>query len=134
MIVVDASVAIAAALPWHEHHTATIAALPKGKTPLLAAVALETYSVLTRLPPPQRLPHALALQYLQEGFESPPLTLSPTSYASLLAVAAAARIGGGAVYDALIAATAREADATLLTLDRRATPTYEIVGVDYRVI
>lgn len=134
MIVVDSSVAIAAALPWHEHHATAIAAFPSVETPLIAAVAMETYSVLTRLPPPQRLPPAVALEYLQERFEFPPVTLTPTRYESLLALAAAERIDGGAIYDAVIAATAKESNATLLTLDRRAAPTYEIVGVTYRVI
>jgi predicted nucleic acid-binding protein len=134
VIVVDSSVAIAAALPWHEHHATTIAALPSARTPLIAAVAMETYSVLTRLPPPQRLPPALAFEYLQERFTFPPLALTPASYERLLTLAAAERIDGGAIYDAVIAATALESEATLLTLDRRATPTYEIVGVTYRVI
>jgi predicted nucleic acid-binding protein len=134
VIVVDSSVAIAAALPWHEHHTTAIAALPSVRTALIAAVAMETYSVLTRLPPPQRLLPGLAFEYLQERFQFPPLALASTSYESLLALAAAERIDGGTIYDAVIAATAKESEATLLTLDRRAAPTYEIVGVTYRVI
>jgi predicted nucleic acid-binding protein len=134
VIAVDSSVAIAAALPWHEHHVTALAALPSATSPPIAGVALETYSALTRLPPPQRLPSTLALAYLQERFDFPPLALTPAGYESLLALAAAERIDGGAIYDAVIAATAKESAATLLTLDRRATPTYEIVGVTYRVI
>jgi hypothetical protein len=40
---------------------------------------------------------------------------------------------GGALYDALVGATAREAGATL-TLDRRAVTTYQLLRVDHRLI
>ena len=50
-----------------------------------------------------------------------------------LIAGAAALLIGGAVYDALIAATAREAGATLLTLDARAVRTYRAVGADIGV-
>lgn len=130
----DTSVAVAAALPWHESHTAAHSALSRAKTPLLAQVAVETYSVLTRLPPPQRVPASVVRDYLRETFALPPLILAPDGYVQLLDVAAAEGITGGALYDALIAATAGEADATLLTLDRRAVTTYQALRVDYRLV
>jgi AbrB family looped-hinge helix DNA binding protein len=46
----------------------------------------------------------------------------------LLATVAAGQILGGPAYDALIAFTAAEHQATLLSLDQRATATYEAVG------
>jgi len=64
----------------------------------------------------------------------PALVLAPTGYVELLDVAAAAGIVGGAVYDALVAATAREAGAELLTLDERAVKTYHLVGVEYHIV
>jgi predicted nucleic acid-binding protein len=134
VIVVDTSVAVAAALPWHESHEAARSALPRRKAPLLAQVAVETYSVLTRLPPPQRVAPALAADYLSETFALPPVVLSPDGHERLLGLAAGAPIIGGAVYDALVGATANEAGATLLTLDRRATAAYRLLGVDYQVI
>jgi predicted nucleic acid-binding protein len=134
VIVVDTSVAVAAALPWHEAHTPARSALSRPKTPLLAQVAVETYSVLTRLPPPQRVTAMLARGYLVETFELPPITLSAAGYERLLELAAAEPIIGGAVYDALVAATAQEAGATLLSLDRRAVATYQRLSVDYRVV
>ena len=94
MIVVDTSVAVAAALPWHANHAA---ALPKQPTGLIAHVALETYSVLTRLPPPQRITAIDAHQYLTATFEEPALALTPEGYAHLLDFAVHALIGGGAV-------------------------------------
>jgi predicted nucleic acid-binding protein len=134
MIVVDTSVAVATALPWHEAHANAVAALPRAKTALLAQVAVETYSVLTRLPPPQRVSADIAHAYLRETYAFPPLVLTRAGHDKLLARAAGESIVGGAVYDALVAAAAREARATLLTLDRRAVPTYERMGVQYRLI
>jgi predicted nucleic acid-binding protein len=130
----DTSVAVAAALPWHEAHTAARSLVSRLKTRLIAQVGIETYSVLTRLPPPQRVPASLAWRYLRETFVLPPLVLGPAGYVGLIDVAAAERIVGGAVYDALVAATASEAGATLLTLDRRAATTYQLVNADYRLI
>ena len=134
MIVADSSVAVAAALPWHESHADAVSALPRAKTSLLAQVAIETYSVLTRLPPPQRVSPAIARGYLNETFVLPPLTLSPEGYAALLDLAASEGIAGGAVYDALVAATAHEVGASLLTLDRRAVVTYQLLRADYRLV
>lgn len=62
------------------------------------------------------------------------LVLAPDAYERLLDAAAAEPIVGGAVYDGLVAATAREAHATLLTLDRRAVATYRQLDVDYRLV
>jgi predicted nucleic acid-binding protein len=47
---------------------------------------------------------------------------------------AAGGIRGGAIYDALIGATAAEAGLPLLTFDRRAQRTYEAVGVEVRFL
>jgi predicted nucleic acid-binding protein len=41
---------------------------------------------------------------------------------------------GGAVFDGLIAATARDAEATLLTLDQRAARTYQAVGAAFELL
>jgi predicted nucleic acid-binding protein len=57
------------------------------------------------------------------------LTLSETGYQELLATVAANRILGGPAYDALIAFTATEHHATLISLDQRAAATYEAIGV-----
>jgi len=134
VIAVDTSVAVAAALPWHEAHAPVRTALPRGKTRLLAQVAVETYSVLTRLPPPQRVATAVARDYLKETFLLPSIALSPEGYDRLLELAVTESISGGAVYDALVAATAEEAGATLFTLDRRATETYRLLRIDYEVL
>lgn len=41
---------------------------------------------------------------------------------------------GGAIYDAQIAATAKHHGLVLLSRDRRAATTYDLVGVDYELI
>ena len=43
-------------------------------------------------------------------------------------------ISGGRTYDGLIAITAASNDATLVTLDRRALPTYLLVGVSVELV
>jgi hypothetical protein len=43
-------------------------------------------------------------------------------------------ITGGAVYDGLVAMSAAAHGATLLTLDRRAVPTYRRSGVRHRLL
>jgi predicted nucleic acid-binding protein len=66
--------------------------------------------------------------FITERFTEPFLTLSEAGYQELLAAVAAGHILGGPAYDALIAFTAAEHQATLLSLDPRATTTYETVG------
>jgi predicted nucleic acid-binding protein len=65
---------------------------------------------------------------MTQRFTEPFLTLSETGYQELLATVAARQILGGPSYDALIAFTAVEHQATLLSLDQRAVATYEAVG------
>jgi predicted nucleic acid-binding protein len=134
LIAVDTSVAVAAALAWHQQHAAAVAALPRRRVALIAHVGMETYSVLTRLPPPQRVPPEVARGYIKKTFGTPPLTLPGEGYEELLDLAASSRIAGGAIYDALVGATARHSGAELLTLDHRAAGTYQLVGAEYRLI
>jgi predicted nucleic acid-binding protein len=134
LIAVDTSLAVAAALPWHASHREALAALPPERTALLAQVAVETYSVLTRLPGPRRVAASVAHSYLTEAFAWPLLTLPASGYDELLTVAAAKGIAGGALHDALVAATAKHVGAVLLTADRRAVATYQLLGVEYRLV
>jgi hypothetical protein len=41
---------------------------------------------------------------------------------------------GGALYDAVVSATTRQAEATLLTRDRRASTVYGWAGVAYELV
>lgn len=128
MKAVDSSVVIAAFASWHEHHVVAVKALA-AQPRLVAHAAVESYSVLTRLPPPHRVQPSIVHTFLIERFSEPLLTLSATGYQELLATIASGQILGGPAYDALIAFTAAEHDAILLSLDQRAAATYDAVGV-----
>ncbi len=133
MIVLDTSVVVAAFASWHEGHSSAVAALAR-KPRIPAHVLVETYSVLTRLPPPHRAPASLVATFLAESFPGAPLALPVRAHQRLIKDAAAVGLAGGSIHDALIAATARHARAQLLTRDRRAVVTYERFGADYELI
>jgi predicted nucleic acid-binding protein len=126
--VVDTSVAIAAFASWHELHRPAAAVL-RAKPALAAQSALETYSVLTRLPPPHRAAPAIVQEFLAASFPDPYVGLAPEGVAALIPELAELGIVGGATYDALIGAVARGVGATLITCDLRARQTYERIGV-----
>jgi toxin FitB len=119
--------------PSHGGHATTYAALvgrPKG---LAGHAAFETFSVLTRLAPPDRLtPHA-ARRLIEVNF---PHTryLSSEGSAALVAQLSASGISGGAVYDALVAAAAAEHGLLLVSRDARAAGTYRAMGVDLELL
>ncbi len=127
MRTVDSSVVVAAFATWHEHHALARKAM-SSRPRLVAHAAVESYSVLTRLPPPHRAHPSIVHAFITERFTEPFLTLSEAGYQELLATVAARQILGGPACDALIAFTAAEHQATLLSLDQRATATYEAVG------
>lgn len=133
MIAVDTSVAVAAFSSWHEAHGAALAVVQRGaRLPLHAA--LESYSVLTRLPPPHRAAPALVEEYLALSFPHPFLTVPAGAGRRLLRAVAEGGLTGGAVYDALIGTAARHARATLVSRDRRAVAAYELVGATYELL
>jgi predicted nucleic acid-binding protein len=125
---VDSSVVVAAFASWHEHHVIARKAMAS-RPRLIAHAAVESYSVLTRLPPPHRAQPSIVHTFITERFTEPFLTLSETGYQELLATVAASHILGGPTYDALIAFTATEHQATLMSLDQRAAATYQAIGV-----
>lgn len=130
MIAIDTSVVVAAFASWHEGHASAAAALARGPR-LPAHAAVEAYSVLTRLPPPHRAAADVVEAFLATRFPQGLLALPAAAHRTLIRDVARAGLAGGAVYDALVAATARHARTTLLTRDRRAARTYEAIGVRY---
>ena len=133
MIAVDTSVVVAAFASWHEGHATAVAALVR-RPRVPAHVLVESYSVLTRLPPPHRASGDIVAAFLAERFADTPLALPARAHLRLVEQAAAAGITGGGIHDALIAATALHAKARLLTRDRRAVATYERFRVDYELL
>jgi len=130
VIAVDTSVVVAGFASWHEGHRSAAAALAR-KPRVPAHVLVEAYSVLTRLPPPHRAPADLVAEFLAERFPEAPLVLPARAHLGLVETSARTGLAGGAIYDALIAATARHAGATLLTRDQRARSVYELMRVRY---
>lgn len=133
MIAVDTSVVVPGFASWHEAHASAAAALARGPR-LPAHVALETFSVLTRLPPPHRAPADVVAAFLAARFPGAAIGLPAGAQRDLVRLAVSAGLTGGAVYDVLVAATARHAGATLLTRDHRALPAYDAVGVRYELL
>jgi predicted nucleic acid-binding protein len=125
----DTSVVIAAFASWHENHADARRALDDGELLLIEHCALETYSVLTRLPAPHRASGAVAREFLRTRFPQPFLRMSPRDYRAFILDLPERNVEGGAAYDALVAATAISNGAELLTCDRRALPVYERYGV-----
>jgi predicted nucleic acid-binding protein len=113
---------------WHEHHEQAIreleSRLAAGETMVVAGPALvEAYSVLTRIPPPQRLPPARALSLIEANFDGPDVetvSLSPAEYRLLLRQGPEQGVAGGRIYDAVIVACGLSAGVdVLLTFNER---------------
>ena len=90
--------------------------------------------MLTRLPPPHRAPADLVAEFLSKRFPRDHLALGPARRNALTSDLIQARVSGGAAHDGRIASVAAEHGATLLTLDRRATVTYERLGAAFLLI
>lgn len=129
----DTSLVIAAFASWHESHEAARRALDGGLR-LIEHCALETYSVLTRLPPPHRTSGEVVREFLTARFPEPWLRMSEQAYKDFILGLPDRGVTGGAAYDALVAATAAGCDVELLTCDRRALPVYERYGLRAKLL
>jgi predicted nucleic acid-binding protein len=129
----DTSLVIAAFASWHENHDAARRALDAGLR-LIEHCALETYSVLTRLPPPHRIAGEIVHEFLTARFPEPWLRLGGQAYRSFVLGLPDRGVAGGAAYDALVAATAAGCDAELVTCDRRALTVYERYGIRVQLL
>ena len=129
----DTSVVVAAFASWHEKHEAARRALDEGLR-LVEHCALETYSVLTRLPPPHRAPGDVVRDFIAARFPAPLLRLSASGHRKFLLELPEHEITGGGAYDALVAATAAAHAAELVTCDRRAVALYEKYGLRSRIL
>ena len=101
----DTSVVIAAFASLHESHGEARQALDEGLR-LIEHCALETYSVLTRLPAPHRASGVVVRNFLQTRFPKPFLRLTARAYRAFVLGLPDQGITGGIAYDALVAATA----------------------------
>ncbi len=90
--------------------------------------------MLTRLPAPHRVNGEAARELLRARFPQPFLRLGDASYRVFLSVLPDLGIVGGAAYDALVAATAADHGADLMSCDRRAAVIYERYPVRTRLL
>jgi predicted nucleic acid-binding protein len=129
----DTSTAVALVVEDHEAHVATLDAVRGRRLGLAGHAWFETYSVLTRLPPGLRRSPADALRLLVRNFPASGF-LGEAEAADLGGDMARLGISGGAVYDALVGAAARQHRLPLVSADTRARPVYEALGLDIELI
>jgi predicted nucleic acid-binding protein len=132
-LLVDTSVAVALVLEDHEHHVNVVEAVGRRRLGLCGHAAFETYSILTRLPPPARLTPRAAARAIDVDFPAT-LFLGAAFTAELLASLPRLGIAGGSVYDALVGAAANEHRIALGTRDRRALEVYRALEVEAELI
>jgi len=132
-VLVDTSVAVAVVVEDHEHHVVTLRTIGNRSLGLAGHAAFETFSVLTRLPPPARRSPEVVVRLLSANFPSTKY-LTASGAEALLSKFASLGIAGGSVYDALVGAAAAESGLVLLTRDARAIPVYRALQVDIEVI
>src|SRR5437016_168498 len=113
----DTSCLIALLCDWHEHHHVTLKEMERRKTSgerivLASPTIVESYAVLTRLPASFKMAEKDALRLLETNWKkTQTVSLNAQEYWALLKSAADRNIGGGQIYDGLIAACARKAKA-----------------------
>lgn len=129
----DTSIVIAALSEWHPSNAAARARLAELAW-LPAHVLAESVSVLSRLPHGRAVPVSDAVGLVRALAGGRVRQLPGERYLLALGALGTAGFGGAAVYDAIIGATAREHDATLLTLDRLAQRTYAAVGARFEFV
>jgi predicted nucleic acid-binding protein len=132
-VLVDTSVAVALVVADHEHHADVTRALARRRVGLAGHAAFETFSVLTRLPPPaRRAPEAVG-RMLEAGFPATRF-LGARETETLLGRLGTLGIAGGSVYDALVGAVAVAHDLPLATRDERALDVYRALDVELHVL
>jgi predicted nucleic acid-binding protein len=130
---VDTSVAVALVVADHAAHAIVRRAVGRRSLGLSGHAAFETYSVLTRLPPPARRTPAAVRDILARRFPASRF-LDAAGTADLHDRLAPLGIAGGSVYDALVGAAAGQYGLTLVTRDERASETYRLLGVTVELV
>jgi toxin FitB len=129
----DSSVLIPALQVGHPNHEEARKVLSRGQLRITGHVALETFAAMTSAGyKPRTSPSAAAAAIAQ--LDASPLTLSSQGYVDLIEKAGEASFTGGAIYDALIAITAAQHGARLISRDKRAAVTYKTLGVDLEML
>lgn len=129
----DTSVVVAGLSDWHVDHAVARRRLADVEW-LAAHVLAEAVSVLSRLPHGYAVPLHDAVAMIRRVADGRVRQLRGDRYLLTFGAVASAGLGGGAIYDAIIGATAREHNALLLTLDRKAQRTYQAVGASFQLV
>lgn len=129
----DTSTAIALIVEDHEAHAATLEVLRGRRLGLAGHAWFETYSILTRLPAGLRRSPSDVLRLLTTNFPESGF-LGEMESIDLGAELVRLGISGGAVYDALVGAAARQHGRPLVSGDLRARTVYEALGLEVQVI
>ncbi|HVT78127.1 MAG TPA: PIN domain-containing protein [Acidimicrobiales bacterium] len=134
MRIVDSSVVVPGVVGRFPRHDAALTILQR-KPSISVHAAIETYAVLTRLPEPYRVDPVTAAHVIESNFGDRVLPgLPPRSLVPWLRRMSERGIARGAIYDALIAESARSAGGILVTADARASATYRAVGVQVEML
>lgn len=133
VVLLDTSTAVALVVEDHEAHAATLEAVRGRRLGLAGHAWFETYSILTRLPAGLRRSPADVSRLLAHNFPASGF-LGESEAAELGGELAGLGISGGAVFDALVGAAARQHRRPLLSGDARARQLYEALGVELEVI
>jgi predicted nucleic acid-binding protein len=129
----DTSAAVAFLVGDHAGHRATWEALDARELGLAGHAWFETFSVLTRLPGGARRDARAVAELLTTNFPQSRF-LDDAATAALTTTLASKGVSGGAVYDALVAATSARHGIPLASRDRRALDTYRAFGVEVELI
>ncbi len=133
LLLVDTSVAVALIVEDHIAHETCSGALTDHELGLAGHATFETMSVLSRMPTPQRRTVRAIHDAIEHSFPHTRF-LSAEGTRSTAARMGELGIGGGAVYDALVAAAAIEQGLPLVSRDQRAVPTYQAMGAQILLI
>lgn len=133
VVLLDTSAAIALVVEDHAAHTATVEPLRGRRLGLAGHAWFETYSVLTRLPAGLRRSPADAIRLLTHNFPASGF-LGEAEAADLGRELARLGVSGGAVYDALVGAAARQHRRLLVSGDARARTVYEALDVELHLV
>jgi predicted nucleic acid-binding protein len=132
-VLLDTSAAVPLVVTGHAAHPATLDALDGRVLGLAGHAWFETFSVLTRLPPPARRAPAEVVVILEHNFPFSHF-LGMEAARHLRLRLDALRVSGGAVYDALVGAAAAERGLPLVSRDRRAAELYRSLDVEVELL
>lgn len=133
LLLIDTSVAVALLVEDHTAHKTCRAALTAHDLGLAGHATFETLSVLSRLPAPHRRSVRAIYDAMDHSFPETRF-LSEQGTRAAAARMSELGIGGGAVYDALVAAAAIEQGLPLVSRDQRALQTYQAMGAELMLI